>query len=280
MIPQRNLSLLSNRLARPGGRRIPEAVLERDYCLAWFLVGLSRSSLREQLAFKGGTALKRCYFGDYRFSEDLDFTLASQTPPEAILAALEDVYDEVQRASGVAFRYSRGDRRAHQNSYTFYLAYEGPLPAASPREVKVDITVSERLVRPLEERAVLRGYPEYADIPEDGFIRVYALEEIAAEKVLALTDRARNEPRDLYDLWYLISERHVSLAELVADIGSKLEFRGRDRSGFREEFDRKEARYKKLWVARLGAQMTALPEFDEVFRRVRQAMRIAGQFES
>ena len=73
MIPQRNLSLLSNRLAHAGGRRIPEAVLERDYCLAWFLVGLSHSSLREHLVFKGGTALKRCYFGDYRFSEDLDF---------------------------------------------------------------------------------------------------------------------------------------------------------------------------------------------------------------
>jgi hypothetical protein len=29
MIPQRNLSQLSNRLARGGGRRIPEAVLER-----------------------------------------------------------------------------------------------------------------------------------------------------------------------------------------------------------------------------------------------------------
>jgi len=38
MIPQRNLSLLSNRLAREGGRRIPEAVLERDYCLTWFLL--------------------------------------------------------------------------------------------------------------------------------------------------------------------------------------------------------------------------------------------------
>jgi uncharacterized protein len=62
MIPQRNISLLSNRLARAGGRRIPETVLERDYCLAWFLAGLSLSPLREVLAFKGGTALKRCYF--------------------------------------------------------------------------------------------------------------------------------------------------------------------------------------------------------------------------
>jgi hypothetical protein len=31
MIPQRSISLLSNRFAREGGRRIPEAVLERDY---------------------------------------------------------------------------------------------------------------------------------------------------------------------------------------------------------------------------------------------------------
>ncbi len=42
MILQRSLSLLSNRLARAGGRRIPEAVLERDYCTAWFLLGLAR----------------------------------------------------------------------------------------------------------------------------------------------------------------------------------------------------------------------------------------------
>jgi hypothetical protein len=75
MIPQRNLSLLANRLATEGGRRIPESVLERDYCLAWFLAALAESDLMATLVFKGGTALKRCYFGDFRFSEDLDFTL-------------------------------------------------------------------------------------------------------------------------------------------------------------------------------------------------------------
>lgn len=84
MIPQRNISLLSNRLAKDGGRRIPEAVLERDYCLAWFLATLSGSPLKAILAFKGGTALKRCYFDDYRFSEDLDFTLLRPTSLEDI----------------------------------------------------------------------------------------------------------------------------------------------------------------------------------------------------
>ncbi len=112
MIPQRNLSLLSNRLARAGGRRIVEAVLERDYCLAWFLVSLSRSPLRETLVFKGGTALKRCYLGDYRFSEDLDFTLAEPRELDEIVAGLEDVYAEVQRASGIVIRFARADRKS------------------------------------------------------------------------------------------------------------------------------------------------------------------------
>jgi uncharacterized protein len=152
MIPQRNLSLLSNRLARDGGRRVGESVLERDYCLAWFLVGLSRSPLREILVFKGGTALKRCYFGDYRFSEDLDFTLAEPHELDRILGGLEIVFAEVQRASGIVVRFSRSDRKGHQNSHTFYLSYEGPLPAASPKEVKVDITIRERLVRPVVDR--------------------------------------------------------------------------------------------------------------------------------
>ncbi len=175
MIPQRNISLLSNRLARGGGRRIPEAVLERDYCLAWFLVGLSRSGLRGRLAFKGGTAIKRCYFGDYRFSEDLDFRLVGELPLDSILAGLQDVYADVRDESGVIFRFSREDRKQHLNSHTFYLAYEGPLPSASPKEVKVDITISERFVCPLEQRQIVRGYDEYADMPEDRSVQVYSL---------------------------------------------------------------------------------------------------------
>lgn len=48
--------------------------IERDYVLSWILAGISRvPSLKDTLVFKGGTALRKCYFGDYRFSEDLDF---------------------------------------------------------------------------------------------------------------------------------------------------------------------------------------------------------------
>ena len=54
---------------------VPWHVLERDYLLSWVLAGISQvSELHQTLVFKGGTALKKCYFGDYRFSEDLDFS--------------------------------------------------------------------------------------------------------------------------------------------------------------------------------------------------------------
>ena len=85
---------------------------------------------------RGGTALKRCYFPDYRFSEDLDFTLREALPFEEIRARLERVYAMVLEQSGIAFTFDRQDPRARANTYTFYLRYTGPLPGSN--DVKVD----------------------------------------------------------------------------------------------------------------------------------------------
>lgn len=277
MIPQRNLSVLSNRLARAGGRRIPEGVLERDYCLSWFLVGLSRSPLRERLLFKGGTALKKCYFPEYRFSEDLDFTLAHPVEFDTIRREIETAFEAARQASGVVLRYARDDRHSHANSYTFFLGYEGPLPSRpAGKEVKVDITVREEVVFPVEEQPVLRGYPEYEDLPDDATVRVYSLLEIAAEKVVALLDRARNEPRDLYDLWHLTGQGRVALAQVLEAVGRKLAARGQDLTSLRGAIREKEPRYRRLWQTRLSPQVAILPDFDDVYRAVRRSLRQVG----
>lgn len=274
MIPQRNLSLLSNRLARAGGRRIPEAVLERDYCLSWFLVGLSGSPLHKRLLFKGGTALKKYYFPDYRFSEDLDFTLASPATVETIRKELQQVFEIARRASGVVLTYAREDRHSHTNSYTFYMGYDGPLPGGlAGKELKVDITIKEEVVFPIEEHLVLLAYDEYEDLPRDARIRVYSLREIAAEKVIALVDQARNEPRDLYDLWHLTEHGHVLLAEVMEAIARKLEARRQEVKSLHGVLREKEARYRRLWKTRLSAQVAILPDFDHVFRAMRRALR-------
>ena len=273
MIPQRNISLLANRLAKAGGRRIPESVLERDYCLAWFLAGLAESDLQQSLAFKGGTALKRCYFGDSRFSEDLDFTLLAPMPFEDIRRRLEPVYAAVRESSGIEFAFDREDRHSHANSHTFYLRYVGPLPAAG--SVKVDVTIHEQLVYTLEARPVLRAYEEFSDLPDGRVVQAYALAETAAEKVLALADRARNEPRDLYDLWYLVSCEGINLSDLAPAITAKLAFREQAAAGIQEAILRKEARLNALWSARLSNQMAILPPFDQVFREFRRVLRQA-----
>src|SRR5437773_12195031 len=51
-------------------------VIEKDYALSYVLAGMAKQpELSHSLIFKGGTALKKIFFGDYRFSEDLDFSV-------------------------------------------------------------------------------------------------------------------------------------------------------------------------------------------------------------
>jgi predicted nucleotidyltransferase component of viral defense system len=274
MIPQRNISLIANDLAARSNRRIPESVIERDYCLAWFLTGLANHPLREVLAFKGGTALRRCWFADYRFSEDLDFTLTRDVTFPEIRTGLDEIFEAVEAASGLTMAFDREDRHGHQNSHTFYLSYQGPLPAVN--DVKVDITIEETLCLPLQERPILRSYEAFDDLPKGATLRAYSLEEIAIEKLVALSDRARNEPRDLYDLWYLLGTTDLRLAELRTELEAKLAFRNRAIMGIEQAVAGKEQRLRRLWTSRLAQQINELAQFDEVFRVVRRALRSAN----
>jgi len=142
--------------------------------------------------------------------------------------------------------------------------------------VKVDITINEPLFFPLANRPVLRGYAEFADIPENRSILVYPFDEIAAEKTIALTDPARNEPQDLYDLWYLTVNKEVQLDHRIPAICQKLEFREKRCEDLRAALTRKEARLRALWNTRLSYQMAALPPFKQVFRELRRTFRQAN----
>ena len=270
MIPQRNISLIANKITTAGGSRIPEAVIERDYVLAWFLTCLADHGLRDCLAFKGGTALRRCWIDGYRFSEDLDFTLTKAIAIDDILAGFSEIYRAVESASGVQFTLDRNARRQGQNSHTFYLRYLGPLPA--PNDVKVDITISEVLCFALEERPILRQFQEFDDLPEGPRVVSYSLEEVFVEKIEALSKPARNEPRDLYDLWYLLDQFDFWLPELQSELEAKFEFRNRSTDNILQSIEKKEKRLRKLWKERLAQQVGDLPPYDRVFREVKRAL--------
>jgi len=68
-----NISLRLKSLAKEQG--ISLEIIQKDYALSYLLAGMALTpGLGEKIALKGGTALKKLYYPDYRFSEDLDFS--------------------------------------------------------------------------------------------------------------------------------------------------------------------------------------------------------------
>jgi hypothetical protein len=91
-----------------------------------------------------------------------------------------------------------------------------------------------------------------------------------------MTLSAFAEPRDLYDLWHLVSHEDVELDQLLPAITSKLALRDLESVGIQEAIAKKEARVKILWVVRLANQLSELPPFDQVFREFGRAIRQSG----
>ena len=210
---------LYNRLQEARKRLgLPWEVLERDYLLSWILAGINHIPiLRDTLVFKGGTALKKCYFGDYRFSEDLDFTAVGHFPTgndmesamqAACLKAVE-LLDTFAPVDIVCERHV--EREAHPNQQeSFDIRARFAWHHNLQTHVMVEISVDEKLLRPRVVRDVLHDYGE----PLDAKISVYSLEEIVVEKLRAILQHyrtlqrrgwTRSRARDYYDLWRILS---------------------------------------------------------------------------
>ncbi len=75
---------------------------------------------------KGGTAIKKLFFPEWRYSEDLDFTLRTVWETEAIVAALDEVSETCGRLVGLEVAVASQEPRYQVDrlrSFTVYLAY-------------------------------------------------------------------------------------------------------------------------------------------------------------
>lgn len=83
--------------------RVSDRQIEKDYVLSWVLFAISKNKiLNNALVFKGGTVLKKVYFDDYRFSEDLDFTLVDErVTNEQILAEFNSLFDFIKEEANI-----------------------------------------------------------------------------------------------------------------------------------------------------------------------------------
>ena len=132
--------------------RVRDTQIEKDYILTWILTGVAANDVMSKaLAIKGGTVLKKFYFKDYRYSEDLDFTLVDDSiSNEAIQDAFKEAFQYVREEANIPLAME--DFGIHETgNINFYITYVGPLGGAGAnKRVKVDISRTEKLCFKLE----------------------------------------------------------------------------------------------------------------------------------
>ncbi len=176
--------------------KYPLAIAEKDYFLAVISKIIFDSALKYKLIFKGGTALHHVYLPQLRFSEDLDFS------SNAIKMELDDVtnifskYDflEIKKdfISGATIKIEK-------------LQYAGPLGQANSLKVEIDF-LQNVVLPPIE-----MDYENIFGIKTK--VRVMDIREITAEKIRAMSDRARY--RDFFDFVMIKNKLKIDLNKIL-----------------------------------------------------------------
>ncbi|MBL7825556.1 MAG: nucleotidyl transferase AbiEii/AbiGii toxin family protein [Saprospiraceae bacterium] len=247
--------------------------VQKDYVLSWILKGISKNDfLKENLVFKGGTSLKKVHFVDYRYSEDLDFTLLKdEITNEEILKNFESIFNDIYTDSRIKMNIDKESLDTHDSgSIKFFIDFKGP---HGNDKIKIDITRGEKLEFDIEEKPIFKNYSDLGD--EDINIQCYSLNEVLIEKMAALM--GRTTPRDLYDFHYLLNNEGLSLENVNIEFTTKAKNKGHDPKVFRDKVINKENTFKRDWESSLKNQMAEgeLPLFDEVWRNSNRFFREA-----
>ncbi len=182
--------------------RYPLHIAEKDYFLALVMQIISNSSTGRALIFKGGTALHHCYLDQYRFSEDLDFS------SNQILLPIEDVRKIFNNFDYLSIKK---DYLSNATIKIEKLQYSGPLVQSNSLKVEIDFLQNVLLPPQILTYQNVWGL--------DFKVAVMDIKEICAEKIRAMSDRARY--RDFYDIYLLMEKYSLDLDEIVSYIKKK-----------------------------------------------------------
>ena len=243
--------------------------IEKDYILSWILKGIAEHELLAKvLVFKGGTVLKKIYFEDYRFSEDLDFTLIDTSfTNEQIFAWFGEVSQYVREESNIPLEII--DNNEHEDGgINFYISYTGPLGGmGSNKKVKVDISKSEKL----EFEPILKSaFIAYSDIEEHQLL-CYRLEEVLVEKMRSVMQRM--QARDFYDIWYLLEQEKMEVKYYLNEFVGKCAAKNINPADFPKKLAERLPSYKGRWQSSLSEQIQNLTNFERVEREVLRRLR-------
>lgn len=243
--------------------------IEKDYILSWILFGISRHEhLSRTIVFKGGTVLKKVYFEDYRFSEDLDFTLLnSEIPNEQIFAWFKEVFEFIKDEANIPLEII--DNNEHEDGgINFYISYIGPLGGqGNNKRVKIDISRSEQLEY---EPVMMPVIVNYSDL-EAYQLLCYPLEEVLVEKMRTVMQRM--QARDFYDIWFLLEQHNMDAAFHMNGFAKKCASKNLNHKDFPKKLDERLPQYKGRWESSMSEQIKDLPDFDQVEREVQRHLK-------
>lgn len=256
-----------------------KSTIDKDWVLGHFIDGIfAIPELKEALVFKGGTCLRKCYFSNYRFSEDLDFT-CTNSKFELTKGILNQLVQVISKKTEISLHIEELKPLKHNEKLTGYKAVIKFWGADHPRNqappppdrwttsIKIEIILYERMIFLAETRQVNHPYGDQLS-QKPLKIPCYAIHEILSEKFRALIQRSYTAPRDFYDIWYLsnhVNDIHWSkVKEAFIDkmIYKEIEFTGVEQL-INQENDKA---LKAAWNNSLAHQIpkNQLPEYELV----------------
>ena len=249
--------------------------VEKDYIISWILWGVYNNDLlKDALIFKGGTCIKKVHIEDYRYSEDLDFTLhpdlEQKITDDALYAAFNEVFVAIKEAANIDLSIPEESKEVHESGgIKFFIDYVGPLGGKGDH-VKTDISKGEKLEFEVKRSIMLNRYSDIAD-EDEVTIQRYGFEEIVIEKMAALM--GRTIPRDLYDFEYLTNTVGIELQDVYYEYRSKAEHKGHNPDEFVAKVTEKEKILEQAWEKNLRNQIKDLPKFKDVWRNFNKQLR-------
>ncbi|HRO48239.1 nucleotidyl transferase AbiEii/AbiGii toxin family protein [Agriterribacter sp.] len=243
--------------------------IEKDYILSWILFGIAKhKQLSRAIVFKGGTVLKKVYFEDYRFSEDLDFTLLNaEISNDQIFSWFKEVFEFIRDEANIPLNII--DSNDHEDGgINFYISFIGPLGGqGNSKRVKVDISRSEQLVFEPVMNDVFIGYSDL----EEHQLLCYPLEEVLVEKMRSVMQRM--QARDFYDIWYLLEEHEMDANFYLNEFETKCKNKGLLHTDFPKKLTERLPQYQGRWQSSMSEQIKDLPDFDQVEREVKKHLK-------
>jgi predicted nucleotidyltransferase component of viral defense system len=247
------------RLAKRTGFDV--ATLEKDYALTWLLNGIysKDSKLSDTLILKGGTAIRKIYFPEWRLSEDLDFTILGRVSVVKMRQDFERAFALLKEISSISYSFNTFT----SGKYTILADVQFLGPLGFKNRIAHDISLREKLV---EEPIWRKVRPEYEDIPEFR-AQVYSLNEILVEKIRSIFQRGK--ARDYYDVWRLMKANHFDQDRIRSLLVKKCGMTGIE---FRPNliFDQTRlSEAEKFWTIALARLTKDLPDFQTVLAELR-----------